>query len=332
MSTRDRATRQADRLVRWYPRAWRQRYGDEFTELLVADLAERPRAPARTLDVVRGGMHARLTYAGLAGDVVDPHDRLRSSLAALTCCAALFLAFGVGQWSQMTIGWQWAAPDPPAIAIAMKVMSGALALLVLLAVGAAAPIAWLAARALLTRDGRSLRLAILLTIAGAAVLIAGARHFAHGWPGTGGHPWPGKGLIPTQVASFAWASTLSISSYWAHPDKLSAFPAAEVAWMVIAPLAIACIAAGAATTIRRVRLSPRVLAFEARIARAATIAMLVFLGGALCRILEPDTGPRNLFATGIIDLVDVLVMIGALAAALAVARGARRAGVPIREG
>jgi hypothetical protein len=32
----------AARLLRWYPAAWRDRYGDEFAELLVAEIDERP--------------------------------------------------------------------------------------------------------------------------------------------------------------------------------------------------------------------------------------------------------------------------------------------------
>ena len=39
-------------LLRWYPRGWRARYGDEFAELLLAELAERPRGWRRTADVV----------------------------------------------------------------------------------------------------------------------------------------------------------------------------------------------------------------------------------------------------------------------------------------
>jgi hypothetical protein len=309
--------------VRCYPRAWRQRYGDEFTELLVADLGERPRAAARTLDVVRGGLLARLTYAGLAGDVLDGLDRRRASLAALACCATVFLIFGVGQWSQMAIDWQWAAPDPPAVAVAMKLMSAALLALAVLGAAAAAPIAWHAVRAACTREGRSLRLALALLAIGAAVLIAGAAHVAPGWPGTGGRAWDGRGLVPASAASFAWAATLSVNAYWVHPGSLGAFPATQVAWMLVAPIAIACVAAGAATTVRRARVSPRVLAYEARLAGAATVAMLVFLAGATCRLLEPVTGPRKLFATGLIDLADVLVMTVALTAALAVARRAR---------
>jgi hypothetical protein len=43
----DGAARKAERLLRWYPRPWRDRYEAEFTELLMADISERPRSPRR---------------------------------------------------------------------------------------------------------------------------------------------------------------------------------------------------------------------------------------------------------------------------------------------
>jgi hypothetical protein len=55
----------AARLLRWYPKGWRSRYGEEFTELLISDISERPGSWARTADVARGGIVARL--AGLTG-------------------------------------------------------------------------------------------------------------------------------------------------------------------------------------------------------------------------------------------------------------------------
>jgi hypothetical protein len=59
------ARTRAERLIRWYPKAWRSRYGEEFAELLIDDITERPRSTARTLDVARGGILARLAAAGL---------------------------------------------------------------------------------------------------------------------------------------------------------------------------------------------------------------------------------------------------------------------------
>jgi hypothetical protein len=90
-----------------------------------------------------------------------------------------------------------------------------------------------------------------------------------------GRPAPGAG----GVAAFAWASTLSVSSFWAHPAAMAAFPAPELAWMAVSPLAVACVVAGTATAIRRTELSPRVLAAETRLAVAACATMAAFLGG-----------------------------------------------------
>jgi hypothetical protein len=111
-------------LLRWYPRGWRARYGEEFTELLIAELAERPRSWWRTADVARGGLFARLTSAGLtsagptwAGAGRDPRDPTagqRASLATLVCAVAAFLTVGAAMWAQLAVGWQWApAPARP---------------------------------------------------------------------------------------------------------------------------------------------------------------------------------------------------------------------------
>lgn len=65
--TSDSATRRARRLLRFYPRVWRARYGEEFTQLLIDDISERPHSVTRTADVVRTGLLARLASTGLAG-------------------------------------------------------------------------------------------------------------------------------------------------------------------------------------------------------------------------------------------------------------------------
>jgi pimeloyl-ACP methyl ester carboxylesterase len=61
------AERRARLLVRCYPPAWRTRYGDEFVQLLVDEISERPRSLSLTADVVRSGVIARpavwTTYA-----------------------------------------------------------------------------------------------------------------------------------------------------------------------------------------------------------------------------------------------------------------------------
>ena len=130
-------------------------------------------------------------------------------------------------------------------------MTGTVLVLGLVALLAVLPVAWTAASRLARGQARVLAVPSALFLAGLAVMIVGGRHFGNGWPGTGGHPWARTGLVPGGVAAFAWASTLSVSSFWAHPAALAAFPAAELAWMVLSPLALACLVAGAATAVRR---------------------------------------------------------------------------------
>jgi hypothetical protein len=57
--------RRARRLLRWYPKAWRQRYGEEFTQLLIDDIGESPRSWRRSLDVARGGLGTRVAERSL---------------------------------------------------------------------------------------------------------------------------------------------------------------------------------------------------------------------------------------------------------------------------
>ena len=316
------AARRAARLLRWYPRAWRSRYGEEFTELLIADIGERPRAWSRTADVIRGGFVARLADAGLCGGAPEAPAQARASLASLACCLAVFLGFGGAMWSQLTIGWQWAEPGTAGTTVATYLQSGAMLALAALALLAALPVAWSVASRLARGPRQGLLGPSVLLLAALTVMVVGGRHFGNGWPGTGGHSWARPGFVPGGVAAFAWASTLSVSSFWAHPAALAAFPAAEVAWMAASPLAAACIAGAAATAVRRTELSPRVLRLEARLAAAACVTMAVFLGGCLAWIADRAPGPQNLFHAGAIDVAGVAVMAAALVGARQAARRA----------
>ena len=46
-------------------------------------------------------------------------------------------------------------------------------------------------------------------------------------------------MVPGGVAAYAWASTLFVTSYWLHPAALLHFPAAELGYMVLSPVATA---------------------------------------------------------------------------------------------
>jgi hypothetical protein len=332
----------AARLLRWYPRPWRDRYGPEFTELLILDIEERPRSARRAVDVARGGLVARLTQVGLAGcplpspgGAVTPQARYRqvsASLGSLCGVLAVFLLLGGTLWSGLVIDRQVLPPRSrpgPAALLATDVISVAMLALLVLAAAAALPV--LGTLAVRFAAGgpavrRALRTPAVVLLAGVTFLGAGSRHFENGWPGTGGH----GSFVPAGLAAFEWATSLSVSAYWAHPASFFAsFPRPEVYWMGASPLALAASAVAAVLLIRRAGLSPRVLAFEVRLATAGCAVMPVVFGAAACWVATSGgrlaaEGLRPPFHAGLIDLACTGVLALALPVAAQAARMARR--------
>lgn len=196
----------ATRLLLWYPPAWRVRYGDEFAELLAAEVAERPRDRRRTVNVAFSGVRARL-------------------------------------------------------------------------------------------------------------------------PGTGGHLLTTQGLVPAGVVAFGWSITMWITSYWAHPPMLGAFPATQIAWMTLTPLAACGLMTSMAQLIRRLDRSPRALCFETWLGRVAGGGMLVFLCGVLRWLSSAEAGQRPVFHVGSIDVAGLTVLALVAAVGMLAMRSARPAAV-----
>jgi len=311
------------RLLAWYPPGWRARYGEEFAELLLDELGERPWTWRRTADVAACGLRARLAGAGLAGHPIDPAAAARAALATIACSAAAFGLTGAAMWSQLAIGLQWSVPRASGLTQALDLMTAAMAILVTAAVLAAVPLAWSAVATAVRGQGRPLLRPALLTGASALFLIVGGRHFQNGWPGTGGHLLAHQGLVPGGVAAFFWATTMWVTSYWAHPAMLAAFPAARLAWMALSPAAAMALVTGAATLMRRAEISPRALRYERLVANLAGAGMAVFAAGALCWLLSAGPGTRTLFRAGAIDRAGLAVLALAGLASLAAARHAR---------
>ena len=263
---------------------------------------------------------------------------MAASLGTLGAASAVFLVVGAAQWSQLVIGWVWAArlrqqpgsaPQLPA-ADRNATLGASAAILVLLALGvlAALPVlATVAARLAVpgspgrARAGRQVP-AVALAVALTALVI-GARSVENNWIGTGGLHSP----VPGGLAAFIWAVTLFVSAYWAHPGMLAAFPDAERAWMALSPLVLAIAVASAVTLVRRAGLSPRLARFEARLGLACCAVMTAFL--ALCAAWLAADGPlaggTALFHAGWINVASAAILAVTMLAALQPrARTARR--------
>jgi hypothetical protein len=306
--------RRVRRLLRWYPPSWRQRYGDEFAELLLAEMAERPASPRRAVNVMCNGLLARLTRAGLTSHELPQAEQVRAGLATIGCALAAFGALAVAMLAQLATGWQWASPQSAAAAAGTVVLTVAVACLALIGAAAVVPVAWLTARAMGRRKGRLGRPGALAGLS-ATVLIAGTRHFENGWPGTGG-TGAHHGLVPGGLAAFGWASTLSVSSYWAHPGLLLRFPLPEVGWMLLSPLAFGGLMTGLVLIVRRLELPRPLQRYLAALATAAVPAAVAVLAGAASWVLDHGPGQTGLFQPGLVDGTGLAIMSGAVVVAL----------------
>ena len=87
------AAAELGRLLRWYPPAWRDRYGEEFVTYMEDSFgSERPPLAAR-LSIVAGGIRERARRSGLTGDSVPPTDRIRAGvLMVLVSWTAMVIA------------------------------------------------------------------------------------------------------------------------------------------------------------------------------------------------------------------------------------------------
>lgn len=312
--------RAAGRLLRWYPPSWRARYGEEFAEMLLADLQDRPRSWRRGADVACHGLRARLSCAGLAGRGQAPGVQL----AALAGALAVFAVLSAAMLAQLATGWQWASPQSASVAGATMIMTLAAGCAGLTGLAGLVPVLWQVVHAAGRRELRAGRPAGL-AVASAAALVTGARHFANSWPGTGG-TGASHHLVPGGLAAFSWASTLSVSSFWAHPALLARFPAAELAWMAASPVAGIVLVAAGATAVRRLELPPGLVRYLSRVACAASAAAALFLAGAAVWLLGDGGGEAGLFRPGLVDGAELLIMGLALAVALRLARGLSRPG------
>lgn len=81
------------RLLRWYPAAWRERYGDEFVAFMNDDLEGRRPTWSYRRRVATAGLRERALDVGLVGRTVAPAERRRvGSLVVLVSWGVMVLA------------------------------------------------------------------------------------------------------------------------------------------------------------------------------------------------------------------------------------------------
>ena len=309
--------RRAQRSLKWYPAAWRERFGDEFVELLTSEYLEQPRSWRRGLNVVVTGMLARSSSVGLTGSMLTVEKQQQMSLAWLGVGSSAFLLFGAMMLSQLAIGWQWEHPYTGGESAAAVLMSVGLGLFTLTALLFFVVTVWPVVKFLVQRAHSRVRLTAGVVAVGLSSLVLGGIHFASYWPGAAGrrgaYTWL---LLPRGFASFLWAESMSVTTEWFHPRWLHSLPTTQIIWMFTSPLLVILCIAGAVVVWRDVELAANTLATLIWFGRAAWAALGVMMVGAALWLLDgaqfPYHLPANLYHLGVVDSLSALAMLALL--------------------
>lgn len=301
--------RHARLLLRCYPRVWRERYGEELTELLLEDLADRPRSFSRDADVMRAGARARLAACGVVPGPVRDASTVRRTAAG---ACAIFVAATLSIWTQLADGWLTARPDSALVGTSLLTLSVGLGAFLVAATVAGVRLA--AAIVRTVRAGRTAEVGrpLGVFVVSAAVLAGGVRVMAPRWPGAALPP--GHGILAV-AARTGWAVSDPISTFWLHPHRLLALPAVELAWMVVCPAAVGALVCAVVRLGRVCRLREPMAARVRSVGRAVVLLSLLT---AAAWVVCSQHAVQATYRAGTLDLV----LIAAMLAAVLVARNA----------
>lgn len=206
-------------IVRLYPAAWRERYGEEFTALLDECTPSLP----HLFDAVWGAVDAHLHVEQLTGRFMEMVTRLRRAEVVVFCAWIAFVVAGIG-FQKMTEydDFMEAGKAYPLIGFAFTtvVVGSAVALLAVLAGGV--PLALATARkAVVERRFGVLALfgVPVLSFVVLAAYLAIALHVPDGATSAAQHPTPTDkvlavglaGVLVLGAAASAWAISAAIS-------------------------------------------------------------------------------------------------------------------------
>jgi hypothetical protein len=246
-------TRRADfeRALRWYPAAWRRRYGAELAALLEDTYGPGPVPWRGRISLLRAGSVERLRTAGLLGSATSPSEGIRAGSLLVLWAWAVFMVAGAG-FASLADNWQAAMPPGawlPAAGYDVAQVSGlAGGVIVLLAAGGCAP--WLV-RFLRAGGWRPIRGRLLLAAALMLVTIAAV------------------------TAMVLWAHRLGT------PERNGGLWTYSALFVLVAVLVTATIAAwtaASAAVVRRLELPAGILRYCRALAVALTMVMVVLAG------------------------------------------------------
>ena len=303
-------TRRALRLLRWYPRDWRDHYGEEFVDHLEQEFAERPVDLKRSINVTYKGLLVRVGDIGLSRAGARDDSRSRAALGTSFALTALAAVLALGFWARTMMTWN--EPGVPRATVPVTVAIGALTIItgvmLVVLVATVIAVAVVTIRQMIRGQIRALLgPSIVATVSGLLVLAA-AKFFYFG-PGyfLPPIPWARPGLAIKVLAQMGWLTSLRLDDLWSEfllgPSRFQGIIDA------LSPLFLLAFGVAIATLIRRVdvphamtRVASGTVVLLGILTSSFLIAyvMWIVLGGV--RQVKYFASPQSQ-CSGIVDLV-----------------------------
>jgi hypothetical protein len=240
--------------LKWYPRSWRDRYGDDFALYLQDRYGDGKIPIAARLSMIRSGSIERLRTGGIVGTSVDTDIRIRGASLLVLIAWGVFVIAG-SAFAKYSEHWQLAMPRHDY---------------------------WLPAAAMLAVRSAAVAGALILLVAGLLTLPAIVDLIrSDGWKPL----WALARPMAVSVAVAAVASMVIVT--WNHHLGQSPSATAPLALkvagvvgglLVVCTLAVSC--ATAVALVYRVHLSPRVTRTLGVLAIAMAAALVIIFAGA----------------------------------------------------
>jgi hypothetical protein len=277
MSSKPNGTSRATRLLRWYPPAWRERYGEEFADHLEQEFADRRVDPRRSLNVAYKGLVSRADDIGLANASLSPGGQTRAALATSFVLMALMAVLALNFWSYVMQLWSARRYHPIPIDATTGILTVATGLLMLMLVAMVLIVLASAVRQIVRGRGRPIVGPLVFAVGSVAFLYYTVRwlprmlvRYSHMFQG--GFRWTHPGPAAYGLAEISSFVTQPWVSMW--DPGISGVSTSRPMMNDLAPLAVLVFAMAMAFLVRRVEL-PRI---SERLG-SATVVLLGILSG-----------------------------------------------------
>ena len=205
-------TRRAERLLNFYPKTWRERYGVEFVDLMEQSIADVPHKTNRTLNIILKSARVRLGEQGVMGPTVDSAGASRAALGTSTVLATVFTVFALFYWSCTMVSWN--SNPHVATSFSVSMWTGAITvstmMLVLTLLGIGVIFIFHALKFSFSRRERKFVWPLVIVLVSGALITNGVREFTRYTIARGGIQWSLSGVALKQIAGVTQWATQSI--------------------------------------------------------------------------------------------------------------------------